>query len=143
MGASLVCIAIIIAIFANYIFRSSTNDMYGNRLDGIKDVEITKDKVSEMEESILAMDKVQDVVINIHGKIVNFNIDFSNDATVEEVKNISISCLELLDADYHNFYDLGFLITQSKTEDSESVFPILGYKKAGNTTITWSNNANK
>ena len=124
MGASLVCIAIIIALVTNYVLHSSTNDMYGNRLDGIKDVEISDEKVSEMETSILAMPKVHDVVINIHGKIVNFNIDFNADATVEEAKNVSISCLELLEQDYHNFYDLQFLITEKDNDDSESTFPI-------------------
>lgn len=141
MGIALVCIAIIVGLLANYVVKSSTNDMYGNRLDGIKDVEITNQKVTEMQESILKMAKVQDVVINIHGKIVNFNIDFSNDATLEEVKNTSISCLDLLEEGHKNFYDLQFIITQSKNDDSDSSFPILGYMKAGRTTISWSNNA--
>lgn len=141
MGIALVCIAIIIGIFAGYVIKSSSNDKYGNRLDGIKDVEITDNKLAEMKEKILGMAKVQDIIINLHGKIVNFNIDFSNEATLEEVKNTAISCLELLEEDYHNFYDLQFLITQSKNENSDSIYPVLGYKKAGYTTISWSNNA--
>lgn len=143
MGISLVCIAIIIALLANYVIKSSSssNDMYGNRLDGINDVKITDDKVTEMKEKILAMDKVQDIVINIHGKIVNFNIDFANETTLEEVKNTSISCLDLLEEEYKSFYDLEFIITQSKNEESDSIYPILGYMKAGRTTISWSNNA--
>ena len=141
MGIALVCIAIIVGLLTNYVVKSSTNDMYGNRLDGIKDVEITDSMVTEWQEKILAMAKVQDVVINIHGKIVNFNIDFNNEVTLEEVKNTSISCLDLLTEDYRNFYDLQFIVTQSKNEESDSMYPILGYMKAGRTTISWSNNA--
>lgn len=141
MGIALVCIAIIIGMMASYIVKSSTNDKYGNRLDGISDVEIADEKVTEMEEAILEMAKVQDTTINIHGKIVNFNIDFQNDATLEEIQNASISCFDFFEEDYLNYYDLQFIITKSDYEESDGTFPILGYRKAGATTITWSNNA--
>ncbi|MCI8498039.1 MAG: hypothetical protein HFG33_01370 [Bacilli bacterium] len=141
MGIALVCIAIIIAMMAGYVVRSSKGDKYGNRLDGISDVEIKSEDVTKMEESILEKPKVQDVTINIHGKIINFNIDFENDATLEEVKNVSIGCMELFEENYLNFYALQFLITKSSLEESSSNFPIIGYRNAGAATITWSHNA--
>ena len=93
-----------------------------------------------METSISEMEKVQDVTINIHGKIVNFIIDFENDTKDDEVKNIAIKCLEFFEEDYRNFYDMQFLFTKSASKDSNEKFPIIGYIKAGKTTITWSNN---
>lgn len=143
MGIALVCIAIIIGIFANYIVKSSTNDKYGNRLDGIKDVEVTDEMKTDWESKILEKPKVQEVTINIHGKIISFTIDFENDATVEETQNVSISCLEFLDENYSNFYDLHFMITKSNLEESVTAFPMFGYRKARATTITWSNNSKK
>lgn len=138
MGIALVCIAVIAVIMLTYIIKSSANDKYGNRLDGIKDVEISKDKVADMEGEILKMTKVQDTTINIHGKIVNFTIDFENDATIEESQNAAKSCLEFLEENYLNYYDLQFFLTKSKEEESSSAYPILGYKKAGATNISWS-----
>ncbi len=141
MGIALVCIAIIFGMMVWYIINSNTKDVYGNRLDGIEDVEIDDKMKTDMESSISEMEGVQDVTINLHGKIVYFDIDLVNEATVDEAKNISIKCLDFFEEEYLNFYDLQFIITKSKVEDSEDVFPILGYKKASATTITWSNNA--
>ena len=107
----------------------------------MNNVEIDDKMKTDMESSISEMEGVQDVTINLHGKIVYFDIDLVNEATVDEAKNIAIKCLDFFEEEYLNFYDLQFIITKSKVEDSEDVFPILGYKKASATTITWSNNA--
>jgi len=141
MGIALVCIAIIVAIFTMYIVNSSTNDKYGNRLDGIKDVEIKKDDINDMESKVLEMSKVQDVSIKMHGKTLNFIIDFEQNATLEEVQNVAISTLEFFEEDYLNYYDLQYLVTKSTLEESVTNYPIIGYRKAGATTITWSRNA--
>ncbi len=148
MGIALVCIAIIIAIFANYMINSATNDKYGNRLDGISDVLIDDAMKSDLESKILEMTKVQSATVNVHGKIINFLIDFENDATLDEAQSTSLSALELLEESYLNFYDMQFFITKSKLEvdeESEEVqeFPSIGYRKAGAMKTTWSNNANK
>lgn len=140
MGIALICIAIICGMMLWYVVNSSTKDAYGNRLDGIGDVKIEKKRVTEMESSISEMEHVQEVTINIHGKIINFNIDFDNETTSDEVKNVAIKCLEYFEEDYRNYYDMQFLFTKSDSEDSEEKFPVLGYIKAGKTTITWSNN---
>lgn len=141
MGVVLVCVAIMCALLAGYVIKSNTNDAYGNRLDGIKDVQIKKKEVDKMEASIAEMEKVEDVTINVHGKIVYFDVDFSNETSVDEAKNIAVKCLEFFEEDYKNFYDMQFLFVKSKVESSEDVFPIIGYMKAGATTISWSNNA--
>ncbi len=143
MGIALVCIAIMVAMLAGYVFKSSNGDKYGNRLDGISDVLIEDDKKGEMEGKILEMEKVQDVTINIHGKIVNFNIDFAEDATVAEAQNVSIACLDFFEEDYLNYYDLEFIITKKTSDDSSPNFPMIGYRKAQASTISWSNNSKK
>lgn len=145
MGVVFICIAIILAMAARYVVRSNTNDAYGNRLDGIKDVLIEDDKKDEIEEKINEMDKVSNVTINIHGKIIYFDVDFEKDATVDEAKNVATKCLDYFEEDYKNFYDMQFLFTKKDLTDEEKgedKFPIIGYIKAGAPTISWSNNAN-
>lgn len=143
MGIALVCIAIIVAMLAGYVFRSTAGDKYGNRLDGISDVVISDEKKDEMEAKVLEMTKVQDVTINIHGKIVNFNIDFQNDTTTTEVQNVAVGCLDLFEEDYLNYYDLQFIATKSESDESDGTFPMFGYRKAQAATISWSNNSKK
>lgn len=143
MGIALVCIAIILGMLASYIWRSNGGEKYGNRLDGIADVLIEDDFKSEMEEKILEKEKVEDVKINVHGKIVNFNIKFQKDASVAEAQSVAVGCLEFFEEDYLNYYDIQFIVTKSEYEESSSIFPMLGYRKAQATTITWSNNSKK
>lgn len=142
MAVAIVCVAIILAMMVVYIVNSSTRNRYGNRLDGISDVKIEEKRVTSMEEEVSAMEKVEKVTINIHGKIVNFNIDVSKDATMDNAKNIAIKCIDLFEEDYKNFYDIQFLINQADTDEENKGFTILGYLKAGRTTISWSQNAN-
>lgn len=143
------CIILTVVMILGYVISSSSKSVYGNRLDGIGDVKIdskmNKDLVSKVQE----MDKVSSAKVNVHGKIVYFDIVMSDDASVDDAKNTAIKCLGLFEEDYLNFYDIQFLMTNDKfvnnssqsTEDN--IFPILGYRKAQKTTITWSHNANR
>ncbi len=151
MGITLVCIAIILGMACSYIISSNSGNVYGNRLDGISDVEITKKKITEMQKSLNEEEKIQDVTINIHGKIVYFNVEFTSDTSIDDAKNVAIKCLDFFEETYLNFYDLQFLFTKDEVkeessseeedENKEPYFPIIGYRKAGVSTITWSNNA--
>lgn len=143
MGVALICIAIIIGMMASYIIKSSGSNTYGNRLDGIKDVPIDDNKKGDMEESLLAMEKVSDAVVNVHGKIVYFDIDVLNDTTVGDAQNICITALEYFEENYLNFYDIQFIVTAQDAEESDTTYPIMGYRKAGSSAITWSNNIKK
>ncbi len=140
MGIVLVCIAIMLIMATKYVIKSNTNNTYGNRLDGISDVKIDNKMIKEMETSIKEMTKVDSVKINIHGKIVYFDVNFKDDATVDESKGVAVKCRELLKEEYRNFYDMQFLFTKSNSKEEDN-FPIIGYIKAGATTISWSNNA--
>lgn len=146
MAIVFICAAIIIFLLAKYVINSNTGNKYGNRLDGIQDIVIEKDKKDEMKTTLEKEEIVNSVTITVHGKIVNFLIDFKKDATVDQAKSISVKCLDFFEEEYRNFYDLQFLCQKSelkeqKEEDEKDNFPIIGYIKAGATTISWSNNA--
>lgn len=143
MGVALVCIAIIVAMLAGYVVKSTTGNKYGSRLDGISDVEIDDQKQSDLEAKVLEMNKVEDVKIIIHGKTINFNIDFQADTTIAEAQSIAPECLKLFDEDYLNFYDIQFIYTKKSKEESLREFPAFGYRKAQASAISWSVNTQK
>lgn len=142
MGVALICIAIIVAMLAGYVVKSTTGNKYGNRLDGIGDVRIDDDKQADMEAKVLDMPKVSDVKINLHGKTVNFNIAFQDDTSITEAQAIAPECLKLFEEDYLNYYDIQFIMTKS-SEESIREFPAFGYRKAQSTAISWSVNTQK
>lgn len=143
MGIALVCVAIIIGIFAMYIINSSTTDKYGNRCDGASDVVVTEEKKTEMVEAILAMEKVKDVSVDVNCKSIKFIVDFEPDASLEQRQNVAISSVEFFEENYLNFYDLYFMMTKMTAEESNKDDSIFGTRKAGAATISWSNNINK
>ncbi len=141
MGIALVCVAIIIAIMTSYVIKSMTNNKLGSMLDGIEDVKITEEMISDMEASILEKDKVKDVVINAPDVVVYFNIDFENDATLDYIKSVAQECVNFFDKDYLNFYGINFSIEKPDREEDDGKYPIMGYLQSGTDTISWSNNA--
>ena len=146
MAIVVICAAIIIFLLAKYVIHSNTGNKYGNRLDGIQDIVIEKNKKDEMVASLEKEEVINSVTINIHGKIVNFLIDFKKDTTVDQAKSVAVKCLDFFEEEYRNFYDIQFLcqkseLKEAKEDEEKDSFPIIGYIKAGATTISWSNNA--
>lgn len=141
MIIALICIFAIGGMALNYVIKSSTKDNYGNRLEGINDIPITEDMLKTIEENIKTNTKVKTVTINVHGKIVNFLVDFDKSTTVREAQAVAVKTLENFEEDYKNFYDLQFIYTRSESNSEDTTFPMFGYIKAENTTIKWSNNA--
>lgn len=143
------CIVLTIIMILWYLASSTSKSVYGNRLDGIGDVKIDSSMNKDLVSKVKEMDKISDAKVNVHGKIVYFDIVLTDDASVGDAKNTAIKCLELFEEDYLNFYDIQFLMTNDKYQNNseqsteDNIFPILGYRKAGATTITWSHNANK
>lgn len=142
MGIALACIAIIVAIMAKYIISSFTNDKLGNRAEGIEDVRITEEMISDMEDTLLKNEKIKDVVINVPDLVILFDMDFQKDTSTADIKAVAQSCLEFFAEDYLNFYDINFIMTKSDQQDEEGkTYTIMGYKKKDRTDISWSNNA--
>lgn len=145
------CIILIGCLGVGYVLKSKNASVYGNRLDGIGDVKISTKMIENFKKQIFEMGKVSDVQINVHGKIVYFDITFNNETTVEEAKNVAISCVSLFEEDYLNYYDLQFLMANdlfketknstAENEENTNPFPIMGYKKAETENISWSHNA--
>ena len=66
---TLVLIIILTIIFISLLKGNSSNK-YGNRLDGIDDVKISKEEYDSVKEEITNTDLVEDVSIRLQGKIV-------------------------------------------------------------------------
>ncbi len=135
MAISLFCIALIIAAFVVYFVEQTKTDSYGNRLDGIENVQITDEHKEEIASFIKENDKVESVVINIKGKIIYITTTLKDGKTTD-AESIAIKSLEKLTEDEKNFYDINF--TFDKKDDD--TFPIMGYKKSNATIISWTKN---
>lgn len=107
--------------------------VYGNRLDGIKDVEITDTKKKEIVDFIKEDETLVDASINIQGKIVNISIKVTKEEnTIDKMKEKSKGILEKFTKEEIAFYDFQFFI---KNEDGN--YNLIGYKNKKNGDISW------
>ena len=138
MGISILCISLIAVMFLLYFINQTKSDVYGNRLSGIENVEITKEHKDEIISFIDEQEIVEKSTINIKGKIIYINV-YLKDGKVDDAQSLAIKILEKLTEDEKDFYDINYtFIKESEKGDEETSFPIMGYKKSDKTIISWT-----
>ena len=134
--AIIIFIILVVLLFQvkNIFFPNSGKAIYGNRLEGIKEVEISKDTYKKVEKAF-AEDSVSKVTTAIAGKLVKIFITVNEDVDLEKAKSYGGKALEQFTSEQKNYYD--FQIYIEKAGDNEH-FPIIGYKHHSKGTISWT-----
>lgn len=140
LGIVILIFLIVMCVFAKDMFFTSGGDVYGNRLDGISENKLTTKETNTVKEELLKNEKVKEVKIRTQGKIVYLIIDFVKDTSLDNAKEIATKSLLNFDEKIKTFYDFNFSLTQTDNTDEESVFPTMGSKNCGATSIVWVNN---
>lgn len=139
MMISIICVVAILVGVVVYFIGQTNKDKYGNRLYGIDNIKIKDDKLTEIENKISENEKVKSTEIDIRGKLIYINITL-NTGTHVDSEAIAQTSLELFTEDEKAYYDLQYTIV-NKDDAIEENFPIMGYIKAGNSVIKWTNYA--
>ncbi len=135
---SIICLVFVILVFAIKLtfFPDEGRAIYGDRLDGIEEVEITskqeKNIVSKLEEK----DEVKSVDTDIKGRILNVIITVNDDVELDPAKALASVITENLEEDQNGYYDIQVFIKKSNEEDTR--FPIIGYKHQDKDEFSWS-----
>lgn len=137
MIVSIVCIVSILVGVLVYFLGQTSKDKYGNRLDGIESVEITEDKITEIEKKITESELVKSCDVVIKGKLVYVTITLSS-GTHADSEAIAQTSLELFSEEEKAFYDIQYIVS-NEDKTTEENFPVMGYIKAGNSVIKWTN----
>lgn len=124
---------IIIILVVMFKFFISGNNKYGNRLDGIEEVEISKKDISEIASSIEENETVASASIRLQGKIIYITIKYKEGINIDQAKQVASSTLEKFSAEELEFYDLGYFLTS----EGENGFNITGSKKAKKENISF------
>lgn len=129
----LVCVCAIGYVAFTYFFGGS-DSVYGDRLDGIEDYEITDSIEEELISSIESEEIVNTASLSVSGKIVYISINFVEDTSLTDAQKLAVTSLDLIDGDILSYYDLNYIIYY----ETDSV--LMGYKNASNSIIVWNNN---
>lgn len=149
----LILIGLICLILLKGFFYPNGNlSIYGNRLDGIKDIKFSNADKDKVIKSINSNEKAESAKINIHGKIVNVIFNVAKDTSVDDAKSIANESLNNFSEAVRGYYDIQYIITmddevgtkeQVTDEDGKvkevvtKLFPIMGYKNSNSEGLVW------
>lgn len=129
----LVLIIILTIIFISLLKGNSSNK-YGNRLDGIEDVEISKEVYDGVKEEIMATEVIEDASVRLQGKIVYTTIVLKEGVTADKAKEIASNTLDNYDEEQLKYYDFSFFL---KWNGDDGDVVITGNKHHSLDSITW------
>lgn len=149
----LVLIGIIcLLLLKGFLYPNSNISLYGNRLDGIKDIKFDKSDKDKVTKSISDNEKVSSAKMNVHGRIINVIFNVNKDTTLDDAKAIANDSLGNFSDAVKGYYDIQFIITmddeegvkeQVTKEDGSTqevvtkVFPVMGYKNSNSEGLVW------
>ena len=124
----LVIIGFLVILFLVFIFIgfrkmyfTSNGDVYGNRLEGIEKVPIKDDVLDKAKKELLDSEKVENVTIRLQGKIVYFTIDYKEDVSIDQAKEIATKTLTEFTEEQKKFYDFSYLFRMKEEGNTEII----------------------
>ena len=139
MAIVVVCLVLIITVLINVFYMGNGSNKYGNRLEGIENVQISDSRQSDFENNIANNEKVKKVDIRVQGKIVYITMQIEPGIKIEEAKSIALKTLDEFSDEEKSFYDFNFTLKQNSTENSDG-FLISGARNKNGTGLIWNNN---
>lgn len=134
----IICAFVILGVLFKYFF-GATKSNYGDRLEGISEVEITDTMKNDFLSSVKNNEVISDATIDVRGKIVYIHLNFTEGASLVEAQSKALESLQLFEQNYLDFYDFHFTLKSNATETSEG-FLIMGAKNVNGSGLVWNNN---
>lgn len=117
------------------LFPKEGTALYGDRLDGIKEVELTDKKLSNIESTLKEDSATKEAKASVQGKIVEVIITVQDETSVDTAKALSNKVLDCLTKDEKKFYDVQVFV---KKDSDATDFPIIGYRHHAKDTFSWT-----
>ena len=146
VGIISIIVIIIIGILTYFALKSmfiigNDTGKYGNRLDGIENVQIENEIVDKLIKEMEETKDINSVKYNLQGRLIYIIMEVSNDTAVEVSKGYANKLLAYFTDEQKEYYDIQVLI-KSDSEESE-VYPIIGAKHKTSTAFVWTENKKK
>lgn len=134
IGVFLILVVLVFQI-ATMFFPEEGTALYGDRLDGIEEVELSNSKLTKIESNLKSDGAVKEADVSVAGKIVEVIITVQDDTSVDTAKALNTKVLDSLSDKEKKFYDIQIFVKK----DSEAAdFPIIGYKHHAKDTFSWT-----
>jgi len=128
--------AVMLVVFLKMTIN--TSGRYGNRLEGIEEVEISTGDLAEISSGLEEKDEVSSAKLRIQGKIIYVDISFIDSTKLEKGKEIAESVLSEFDEEELEFYDFSFMIKQVSEDEEKETWASAGAKNTKDSKISWT-----
>ena len=135
--AFIICVIFVILVFALKLtfFPNEGTAIYGDRLDGIEEVEITDKQQEDIIKSLEEKDEVKNADTDIKGRTLNVLITVNDDVELDPAKALTSSVIDNLEEDQTSYYDIQVFISK---DNDDTRFPIIGYKHQNKDGFSWT-----
>lgn len=138
VGLAIILFIILLIIFIS-LFIGGSDSKYGNRLDGIEEVELSNKFLKEIKTTLEEKENVVSANVRLQGKIVYILFEVNSDVSKDTAKEIANSTLEKFSEDELEFYDISYIVKWTITTDGvEEISAIEGTKHHLKDSISWS-----
>lgn len=134
--ALVILIVLVLALCIVYesIFANN-NSKYGNRLDGIEQVNIKTKEKNEIKKNIESLDVSSSVKVSLTGKIVEVIVTVNDDVDLGKAKEVYNKVFEKLTDEQKKFFDIQIFLNKKGKDES---FPTIGYKHHDKDYMSWT-----
>lgn len=135
--AFIICVIFVILVFAVKLtfFPNEGTAIYGDRLDGIEEVEITDKQQEDIIKALEDKDEVKKVSCDIKGRTLNVLITVNDDVELDPAKALTSSITDNLEENQTSYYDIQVFISK---DNDDTRFPIIGYKHQNKDGFSWT-----
>lgn len=136
-----VCIVVLVGVSLKFFYGSSES-VYGNRLDTIKDNPIKEENLNSIKATLKENEKVDNVNITVKGKIVYINIKYIDDVKMSDGKKIAEGTIDSFSESELENYDIQYTISSKLTKEDKDnkSYTLMGSRNSnGLGEIVWNN----
>lgn len=136
----IITILALLAIFFIVIFILPLfgHNKYGDRLEGMDQVEISSETKNNLVEVMEKTGHFESVEYTLNGRIINLVAVVKKDVKAKDAKEAASKVLDKLSKEEKEYYDVQVFLTQEQ-EESKS-YPYIGYKSKTAKGFVWTNN---
>lgn len=130
-------IVLVLVQLKNAFFPNEEHAIYGNRLEGRRDVVISNEKKKSIKDGLSNDSAVKEASVRISGRIIEVMIAVDPNTSIEDAKTLGDAVTNKLTSKEKKYYDIQVFV---KTEEQSSKFPIIGYKHHHKKHFSWTKN---
>lgn len=132
-----ICVILVLALCIAYeVIFANNSGKYGNRLEGIQKVNITKTQQKKIKDNIETLEISKSVSVYLTGKILKTVVVLKDDVALDKSKETYVKLLEQLTDKQKKYFDIEIFLEKKVKDES---FPIIGYKHHNKENVSWTN----